>query len=272
MQDGSRINRMKEKWKDGSPAFGLWATMPDPFCAELVSSLELDYICVDGQHGVTDYRSMVSVFQAIRHSGVTPLVRVVYNEPWQIMKALDGGALGVVVPLVNNGEEAARAVAACRYPPAGMRSYGPIRASHVIGARDPRGLTDETLCIVMVETREGLDRVEEIAATPGVDGIYVGPSDLALSLDLPPSLQVTESEHKEAVDRIREACEKHGVAAGIQCPDGRSAVKMAGEGFTMVTLGSDAALLRVAVQREVEDARGKPSSAAQTGSEAQGYS
>jgi 4-hydroxy-2-oxoheptanedioate aldolase len=166
-------------------------------------------VCVDQQHGVVDYASMVPMLQAIGAAGAAPITRVLSNDPYRIMKALDAGALGVIVPLVNDAGEAANAVAACRYPPHGIRSYGPIRASSVIGSRDPEDLAGEVLCIVMVETREGLENVEEIAATPGIDGIYIGPADLALSLGLPPSTSVTQDAHIEAVRRIREACRKH---------------------------------------------------------------
>src|ERR671916_418124 len=188
-------------------------TVPGSVGAEIFASAGVDYVCVDQQHGVIDYDSMVPMFQAIRAEGATPITRVLSSDPFLIMKALDAGALGVIVPLVNSAEDAARAVAACRYPPRGMRSYGPVRAAGVIGSRDPEDLAGEVLCIVMVETRAGLERMDEIAATPGLDGIYIGPSDLALSLGLSPTLEIKEDEHVEAVRRIRDACHEHGIAA-----------------------------------------------------------
>jgi 4-hydroxy-2-oxoheptanedioate aldolase len=158
--------------------------------------------------------------------------------------------------LVNGAEEAARAVAACRYPPHGIRSYGPIRAASVIGSRNPEDLAGEVLCLVMVETREALENVEEIAATPRVDGIYIGPADLAISLGLPPTVDITEDAHIEAVRRIRDACQEHGIAAGIHAASGESAKKLAEAGFDMVTVATDAALLSAAAQQEVTAARG----------------
>jgi 4-hydroxy-2-oxoheptanedioate aldolase len=248
-------NPLKEAWADKRTAFGLWATMPGSFGAELIAGAGVDYVCVDQQHGVIDYDSIVPMFQAIGAAGAAPITRVVQNDPGEIMKSLDAGALGVIVPLVNDATEAARAVAACRYPPRGIRSYGPVRAAGVIGSRDPEDLAGEVLCIVMVETREALERVDEIAATPGLDGIYIGPSDLALSLGLPPTLDVTEEAHVEAVRRIREACHRHGVAAGIQSASGGAAREHAAAGFDMVTVATDAALLRAAARREVAAAR-----------------
>jgi 4-hydroxy-2-oxoheptanedioate aldolase len=200
---------------------------------------------------------MVPMFQAIRAEGVAPITRVLSSDPFLIMKALDAGAWGVIVPFVNSAEDAARAVAACRYPPQGTRSYGPVRAAGVIGSRDPEELGGEVLCLVMVETREALEKVDEIAATPGLDGIYIGPSDLALSLGLRPSLEIQEGEHADAIQRIREACHEPGIAAGIHSPDGGWAKKHAGDGFDMVTVATDAALLRNAAGREVATARGE---------------
>src|ERR687894_1630346 len=234
-------NPLREAWAGGRTTFGLWSVMPGSVGAEILAGAGVDYVCVDQQHGVIDYDSMVPMFQAIRAEGATPITRVLSNDPFLIMKALDAGAWGVIVPLVNNAEDAARAVSACRYPPRGIRSYGPVRAAGVIGSRDPEELGGEVLCIVMVETREGLGRVEEIASTPGLDGIYVGPTDLALSLGLPPTSKVTEPEHAEAVTRIREACRQHGIVSGIQAASGEWAKKHAEAGFEMVSLATDAA-------------------------------
>jgi 4-hydroxy-2-oxoheptanedioate aldolase len=251
------INLLRATWAEGRTAFGLWSTIPSSFSAEIVAGAGVDYVCVDQQHGVVDYASMVPMLQAIGAAGAALITRVLSNDPYRIMKALDAGALGVIVPLVNNAGEATRAVAACRYPPHGIRSYGPIRASSVIGSRDPDDLAGEVMCIVMVETREGLENVEEIAATPGIDGIYIGPADLALSLGLPPSTRVTEAAHIKAVRRIREACKKHGITAGMHASSGRWAKQHAEAGFGMVTVASDASLLSDAARRETVAARGE---------------
>ncbi len=138
-----------------------------------------------------------------------------------------------------------------------MRSFGPSRAAGVIGSGDPEVLDAEALCLVMVETREALERVDEIAATPGLDGIYVGPSDLALSLGLTPTLEVREDEHAEAIERVREACATNGIAAGIHSPSGEWARKHAEAGFDMVTVATDASLLRGAALGELAAVRGE---------------
>src|SRR3712207_4472705 len=106
--------------------------MPGSFGAELISGAGVDYVCVDQQHGIIDYDSIVPMFQAIGVAGAVPITRAVQNDPGEIMKSLDAGALGVIVPLVNDAAEAARAVAACRYPPRGIRSYGPVDRKSVV--------------------------------------------------------------------------------------------------------------------------------------------
>ncbi len=229
--------------------------IPDAFAAELVARAGYDYVCVDGQHGLADFSEMVSIFQATGAAGATPLARVLANDAGLIGRTLDAGALGVIVPLVNNAEEATRAVAACRYPPDGSRSYGPVRASEVVGSTVPEDL-GEVLCFVMLETREGLEKVEEIAATPGLDGIYIGPADLALSLGLSPTMEITEKDHVEAVGRIQDACRRNGIATGIHCGAGGWARKHAEAGFEVVTVTMDTKLLTEAARRELEVARG----------------
>jgi len=252
----ANLNPLKQAWAEGRTAFGLWSVIPSSISAEIFAKTGVDYVCVDQQHGVVGYDSMVPMFQAIRAEGAAPITRVLSNDPFLIMKALDAGAWGVIVPLIGSAEDAARAVSACRYPPQGIRSFGPVRAAGVIGSRDPEKLGGEVLCLVMVETREALERVDEIAVTPGLDGIYIGPSDLALSLGIAPTLEIQEGEHAEAVGRIREACHRNGIAAGIHCPSGEWAKKHAEAGFDLVTVATDATLLRGAALRELTVARG----------------
>lgn len=261
-------NPLGRIWAEGRTVFGLWSVVPGSFGAELMAGADIDYVCVDQQHGLIGYDAMVPMLQAIGAAGAAPVTRVLSGDPYRIMQSLDAGAWGVIVPMVNSASEAASAVAACRYPPRGTRSWGPVRASAVIGSGDPEEVADAALCMVMVETREGLERVEEIAATPGLDGIYVGPSDLALSLGLAPTLEIEEAEHAEAIERIREACHESGIAAGIHSPSGEWARRHAEAGFDMVTVASDASLLSAAALREAAVARGGHAEARRAG----GYS
>ena len=250
------VNPLKRAWAEGRTVFGLWSVVPGSFGAELMAGAGVDYVCVDQQHGVIGFDAMVPMLQAVGAAGAAPITRVLSGDPYRIMESLDAGAWGVIIPMVNNADEAASAVAACRYPPHGNRSWGPIRASAVIGSNDPETVAEAALCMVMIETREGLDRVEEIAATPGLDGIYVGPSDLALSLGLPPTQDVTKPKHANAVRRIREACHENGIAAGIHSASGEWARRHAEAGFDMVTVATDASLLKSVALQEVAVARG----------------
>ena len=179
---------LRDKWAKGEPVFGIFASLPCAFACEVATIKGVDYVCVDQQHGVTDYRDMIEMARAIDARGSVPLTRVPANEDWVIGKNLDAGAQGVIIPMVSNPEQARKAVAACRYPPKGERSNGPARAAIVMGTRDQKALGDGVLCLPMIETREGLEKVEAIAATPGLDGLYIGPSDLAISLGLGPGL------------------------------------------------------------------------------------
>jgi len=242
---------LREKWAQGSAVFGLFAGLPCGFAAEVLCTKGVDYVCVDQQHGLCDYRDMVEMARGIDARGAVPLTRVPANESWLIGKALDAGAQGVIVPLVNNRAEAEQAVAACRYPPKGQRSNGPARAAIVMGSRDMKVTGDGVLCFVMVETKDGLANVDAIAATPGLDGIYIGPSDLAIALGLGPGLDRDEPEHVAAVASILAACQRHKIVPGIHTGSGRSARNFAAKGFRLVTIGGDAGLLRASVEREV---------------------
>ncbi|MEW6635248.1 MAG: aldolase/citrate lyase family protein [Actinomycetota bacterium] len=251
------MNRIREAWVEGRTAFGLWSVMPGSFGVEVLAAAGPDYVCVDLQHGLAGHDSMVPMLAAVGAAGAAPIARVLANDAAGITKVLDAGTLGVIVPLVESAEEAARAVAACRYPPRGNRSYGPVRASVMLGSKEPEELDRDVLCFVMVETREGLENIEEIAATPGLDGIYIGPSDLALSLGLPPTLEIEHPEHAAAVERIKKACRGAGIAAGIHSGSGEWARRHAEAGFDMVTVATDATLLGRAASRELSEARGE---------------
>ena len=242
---------LRQTWSRGGAALGAWATIPSFFSTELICVPGVDYVCIDQQHGLVDYPQMLEMLRAIELHGAVPFTRVPANEGWMIGKVLDAGVQGVIVPMVSSGADARKAVAACRYGRDGTRSYGPIRASMVMNSRDVAVVGNDVLCFVMVETREGVERIEEIASTPGLDGIYVGPADLALGLGLPPDLDKEEPEHVAAVARILRACKAHGIIPGIQCGSGKAARKQVESGFKLVTFFKDSAALPVAAEREL---------------------
>jgi len=214
-----------------------------------------DWLCLDMQHGLLDYNDVKRMLPSISTTDTIPLVRVPWNEPYEIMKVLDAGAYGVIVPLVNNAEEAARAVAACRYPPDGMRSFGPARASIYSGRGYVQEANNEIACIVMIETAEALQNLDEIMATAGVDAVYIGPSDLAYALGLVPTGDNKNPTHVDAVTRIYEGCRKHNIAAGIHTASVEYTNRYLDQGFHMVTLGIDRGFMMRTAAQELKAAR-----------------
>jgi 4-hydroxy-2-oxoheptanedioate aldolase len=251
-----RQNQALAKWRAGQRTIGAWLSLANTHTAELLAHAGFDWLCIDLQHGLLDYADLLHMLPAISTTDVTPIVRVAGNEPSQIMKVLDAGAMGVIVPLVNNRAEAAAAVAACMYPPRGGRSFGPARAALYGGRGYAAEANDQIACIVMIETREGIDNLEEIVSTPGLGGVYIGPSDLAFALGLPPSGDTDDPLHLETVGRILAACKRHKVPAGIHT-GGLAYTRIRLEaGFDFVTLGSDAGFMMRAAAADLAAARG----------------
>jgi 4-hydroxy-2-oxoheptanedioate aldolase len=203
-----------------------------------------DWVCVDTQHGVIDYQQMVGMLQAVSSTDVTPLVRVPWNEPGIIGKTLDAGARGVIIPMVNSVAEAERAVCACRYAPAGARSYGPLRATYYAGADYYQHANDDVLCIVMIETKEAVERVDDILSVPGVDAVYIGPADLSITLGLPPAPAQEAAVFNDAIAKVLQSCRAHGVVPGIAGNRVTAPVR-AEQGFRLVEAASDAGVLGI---------------------------
>jgi 4-hydroxy-2-oxoheptanedioate aldolase len=246
-----RMNAVKKLWREGKPAVGAWLSIPDGFAAEVMAHTGVDWLCIDMQHGCIDYSDVVPMLTAISTTSVTPFVRVPWNEPSMIMKVLDAGAYGVIVPMVSNRAEAERAVAACRYPPTGMRSNGPNRAVLYGGADYQKNADREMACIVMIETPEGIEKMEEIISTPGLDAAYIGPTDLALALGVPPLMDNDDPKHVATVNRILETCKRHNVVAGMHTASSRYTQRYIDQGFQMVMLVADRAAMSNYVKAEV---------------------
>ena len=243
---------LKAMWRDGRAAFGGWCTIPSSFSAEIVASLGFDYVCIDMQHGLADFSDLVPMLQAVA-GHATPIVRVPVGDYATAQRALDAGAEGLIFPLVNSRADAEAAAASCRYPPLGARSYGPVRSRLHLGA-DVSHANAEVACIVMVETAAALDHLDEILGCPGVDGVYVGPNDLALALDVPSD--VSDPTLDGAIERILSACRTRGLPAGIHTGSGAAARAYVERGFSFATVTSDAAVLTAAYRGELITARG----------------
>jgi 4-hydroxy-2-oxoheptanedioate aldolase len=247
-------NRLREVWRSGRPAWGAWCSIPATITVEVMGKEEVDYIAIDCQHGLIDYAALVPMLQAVTVTGCTPAVRVPANDSAWIGKVLDAGAEVVIVPMVNTRADALRAVQACRYPPAGIRSFGPTRSGMYLGS-DPKTVNAEVVCMVMVETAEGLENLDQICSTPGLDGIYIGPVDLSISLSGVPQLRDQTDVVLGAIERIRAACAAAGLASGIYAVDSAQAAHYAASGFSMINLANDLGLLRSSLRSELRATR-----------------
>lgn len=232
-------NRLRQTLESGRAAVGLACHTGDPHVAETLAMAGFDYLYLDQQHSVGGLASPVEMLRATARTGTTALVRVAANDPVLIGRALDAGAEGVIVPNVESADDARRAAAAAHYPPAGVRSWGPTRSAYGLGP-NPATVNGQVLCLVMIETAEGVARAKEITAIAGVHGVYVGPGDLAVSLGLDPVTGPRSERHRAAVTEIVTACTTAGIAAGIT----GNPVAETGRGFRMVTAGSDVGFLK----------------------------
>lgn len=242
---------LRARWSRGETTTNCWLTMPAPFAAEIASHAGFDSLCIDMQHGLVDYGALTGLLQATSASATPTLVRVPWNEAGVLMRVLDAGAAGVIVPLVDSAAEAERAVSACRYPPRGTRSFGPVRAGLVHGADYFERADTSVMVFVMIETQKALDDLEAILDTPGLDGVYVGPADLSLSLGFPPETDSTREEHQRAIKRVVAACHQRGLAVGLHTAGPEFASLAARWGVDFVTIATDASALRLELQRRV---------------------
>ena len=251
------MNKLKARLKSGKACLNAWLAIPSGFSAEVMAQCGFDSVTVDMQHGVQDYQSMVQCFQAMDKYPITPLVRVPWNEPGMIGKVLDAGAWGVICPLVNTPADAKALANACLYPPRGKRSNGPIRAAAYGEASPYQSIAnDEVLVIPMIETQEAIDNIDAILDVPGISGIYIGPSDLGMSLGLKPLLDREEPQILSIYDMLlKVTSRKRGLFAGVHNLTGAYAARMIDMGFRFVTLGNDSGLMARAARGEIAIAR-----------------
>jgi len=262
-----RKNKLKEMFKEGKPIVNGWLQIPSGFSAEVMAHQGWDSCTIDMQHGVVDYVNAINMLQAISTTNVTPLARVNWNEPGQIMKILDAGCYGVICPMVSNRKEAENFVQACLYPSKGYRSFGPIRGLLYGGSDYAKHSDNEILKLAMIETKEALENLDEILDTPNLDGIYIGPADLSLAIGEEPGFDKPESTvaYKE-ITRILEAAKKRSLFAGIHNGTAEYAKKMIEKGFNLVTVGSDQRFMSSGAKTAIEKIKGT-----KKGSDSKGY-
>jgi 4-hydroxy-2-oxoheptanedioate aldolase len=245
---------LKDRWKRDEVTLGAWCMIPSSLSAEILAKGGFDWVLVDMQHGCMDYQTAVEMIRAIDIAGITPIVRVPWNEPGIVGRMLDAGAMGIVAPMIQNVAEAEQLVAACRYPPLGRRSLGPVR----VGARDGMGYVpganDRVAVIPMIETVEALACVEDIAAVIGVDALFVGPFDLSFSLGLPPGDNDGKPAFDDAITRVNAAARARGVATAVLSTATLAPLRSA-QGFRMISVLTDSVALGAAAHAGVTAAR-----------------
>jgi 4-hydroxy-2-oxoheptanedioate aldolase len=246
-----RPNRLRELFAARQTALGGWCSINSPFAAELMGHSGFDAVVVDLQHGPLYLDAAVPMLQAISATGAMPMARCSANLFFEINKLLDAGAYGIVCPMIDTAEDARAFVGACRYPPAGTRSFGPTRGVLYGGDDYFKHANGTIVAYGMVETPQGLANLDAICAVDGLDGIFVGPSDLSLALGVSPMPRWRESPLAETLAKILEATHAAGKMAGIFCVSVEFAVDMKKLGYDFVVLSNDAALLRGAAQQWV---------------------
>ena len=262
-----RPNKIKKMMKEGKPVINGWLQIPSTVSAEAMAHQGWDSLTIDMQHGLVDYTNALPMLQTISTTDVTPLARVNWNEPGQIMKILDAGCYGIICPMVSNRKEAENFVKACMYPPKGYRSFGPVRGLLYGGSDYAKHADNEILKLAMIETKEALEKLDEILDTPNLDGIYIGPADLSLSIGEEPGFDKSENTvaFKE-ISRILDAAKKRNLLAGIHNGTSEYAQKMVEKGFNLVTVGSDQRFMSSGAKAAVEKIKGT-----KKGTDSKGY-
>jgi len=252
-----RENKLRTLWTGGKRTTNVWLSVPAAYSSEIIAHQGFDSVTIDLQHGQGDYAAMCAMLTAISTTASVPLVRVQWNDPGEVMRALDAGAYGVICPTINSRVECERFVGACRYAPLGTRSVGPNRAVLYAGGDYLAKSNETVLAIAQIETADGLKNVEEIATVKGLDMLYVGPSDLGLSLGREARMDQTDPIVVAAIDKVLASAKARGLAAGIYCVSLDYANAMFAKGFDLVTVASDAGLLAAGaanVRRQIKTA------------------
>ena len=237
-----KINTAKQKMLQGKPAFGFGLGLGSPAAVEVLSTSGADFLLLDRQHGSWGDESTIAALIAMQAGTAVPMARVARNDYTLIGRLLDEGMLGIVVPMVHTAAEAKAAADACRFPPIGTRSWGYGRA-RAHGDDYTTWIDEQLFLAVQIESIQAVENAEAILATPGVDGCWLGPSDLALSMGIHPSKMFEREEHARAVERVLQACRNTGKIPGFAGNSPQHGMDLAAQGFQFLTAGSDVGFL-----------------------------
>lgn len=260
-----RKNKIREIVKSGGTVINGWCSIPDSYSAEVYAHQGWDSVTIDLQHGPVDFSAALTMLQAISTTDAVPMARVPWNDAAIIMKLLDAGSYGIICPMINNREEAERFVSFGRYPPIGTRSMGPNRAVQYAGADYWQGANQEIVLLAMIETQDGLKNLDDILSVKGLDGVYVGPSDLSMAMGKPPTLDPSDSGVIAAIAEIAKRTRAKGMIAGVHTDSPATAKTRIEQGYQFCTLLNDARTLAMAANNMIKETRGlAPSAAAKT--------
>jgi len=238
--------KVKELWREDKADVGTWLSLGSPIAAEIIANTDFDWVVIDTEHAPIDIGTTQSIIQAMLATNTKPIVRVPWNDPALIKRALDAGAYGLVIPMVNSKEEAIKAVQASRYPTVGVRSYGGPRA-RLYGGDDYFAHSNEEIAlIIQIEHIDAVDRIDEILSVKSLDAYFIGPNDLTASMGIKLGLDNPDPRHIEAVNKVLAAGKKHHVPGGILVNSPEVANQRIAQGFQFVAVGSDEGFLRSA--------------------------
>jgi 4-hydroxy-2-oxoheptanedioate aldolase len=250
-----RPNTLKRRLLDRQPSRGLWLSLPSVAVARLLARLEFDWLLVDVEHGPIGAETMTQIVAAIADAGRAPLVRVAQGNVENIKRALDAGAWGIIAPMINTKAEAEAVVAAAKFPPMGQRSFGSAWAGLTFGLSMPeyrREANAQTMAFAQVESAAALGELSGILSVRGLDGVFVGPVDLAISLGLEPNPENPHPILRDALQRILQTAYVHGLPVGIYCSGPQAAAERIRQGFLMVNVASDVGALLNGVRSALE--------------------
>jgi 4-hydroxy-2-oxoheptanedioate aldolase len=253
-----RPNNLRKIFAGGGTVLNGWLAIASTYSAELMAHQGFESVTIDLQHGTVDFQAALGMLTAISTTSAVPMVRVPHNEPILTLKLLDAGAYGVICPMINSRAEAEALVSSCRYPPRGSRSMGPNRAVLYGGADYWQHSNEEVLLFAMIETRAAVKNLDDIVSVDGIDGVYVGPSDLGMSMGkTPPTLDPQDAEMLATIKQICDVTRKHGKIAGVHTDGAQTAIRRFKEGYQLCTILSDARLMANAASAAVREARGQ---------------
>jgi 4-hydroxy-2-oxoheptanedioate aldolase len=248
---------LARKLRGGNIVFAGWCGLPAPMVAELVAREGFAAVVLDQQHGFWDTAALFAAIAAVHQANAAPIVRIPIGDFAMASRALDGGAEGIIAPMINDATDARAFVTATKFPPVGERSWGPQRAMTFSQLADPksylRKANDLTLAFAMIETRRALDNLDAILATPGIDGVFVGPFDLSIALANGKNIDPEAKDVDIALNTIAKAASAVDKIAGVYCHTSKRARTLAKRGFRFITAGSDTSFLRAGVAAAIED-------------------